>query len=105
MDQKRSVRAAESPQSAALSDNPRVTAPVNFSALMSRYSAPTRSSSGSACPGEIAVEPSRNANNDKLGNNVYAAPTLHPNELWKSAPGGDPTNVYATVTYPYRGPT
>src|SRR5262249_24939022 len=36
------VRAAESPQSAAPSDNPRVTAPVNFSALIRRYSAPTR---------------------------------------------------------------
>src|SRR6266404_4421576 len=29
---------------------------------------------------------------------------LHPNELGKSVPDGDPMNVYATVTYPDRGP-
>jgi hypothetical protein len=41
--------------------NPLVTVPVSFSAFVSLYSAPTRSSTGSDWPGEIAVEPSRKA--------------------------------------------
>src|SRR2546426_6583777 len=63
--QKRSASPMETPQSAAPSVSPLVTAPVSFSALTSRSSAPTRSSTGSSCPRAMAVEPSRNPNADK----------------------------------------
>src|SRR5437899_3367418 len=99
--QKRSVRVPETPQSADPFDNPRVTDPVNFSGLRSLYSAPTRSSRGSDCPGEMAVEPSRNVNRDR-GPIEYAGPTLQPKESRKFVPGGSPTNVYDRVTNPNR---
>src|SRR2546428_8667 len=99
--QNRDVNPRDPPQSADPFDNPRVTAPVNFSALVSLYSAPTRSSRGSACPGEMAVEPSRNANRDR-GPIEYAGPTLQPKESRKFVPGGSPTNVYERVTNPNR---
>src|SRR6267143_4144811 len=94
--QNRSVNPAEPPQSADPFDSPLVTAPVNFSALVSLYSAPTRSSRGSVWPGEMAVEPSRNANTDS-GPIEYAGPTLQLKALRKSVPGGSPTNVYDRV--------
>ena len=46
--QKRSVRPAETPQSAAPSVSPLVTAPVSFSHFVTLNSAPPRSSTGSA---------------------------------------------------------
>src|SRR5262249_16015840 len=65
VDQKRSVRVPEMSQSADPFDNPRATAPVNFSALMILYSAPTRISSGLSWPGAMAVAPSKNAKTEK----------------------------------------
>ena len=55
--QKRSASPMETPQSAAPSVSPRVTDPVSFSALTSRSSAPTRSSTGSSCPRARASSP------------------------------------------------
>src|SRR5262252_7280738 len=65
--QKRSVGDPEMSQSADPFHNPRATAPVNFSALMILYSAPTRISSGLSWPGAMAVAPSKNAKTEKGG--------------------------------------